>query len=112
MALARCGVEQCETFDELIKTVDDAIRHIDGIGDLFIYDAAVSIGAKLGLEPEKIYLHAGTRRGAGALGLGRGKSVLDVGELPRAFRALRPREIEDCLCIYKDQLREIKLGEG
>lgn len=103
-SLSRCPVSDCATFDELMGCVDEAIRHIYGIGELFVYDAALAIGARLGLEPERVYLHAGTRDGARHLGLGRGRKSLEIDELPRAFRRLRPREIEDCLCIYEERL--------
>jgi hypothetical protein len=61
------------------------------------------------LEPDRIYLHAGTREGARALGLG--GTALSKSELPKAFHRLSPGEIEDCLCIYKDDLRRLA-GRG
>lgn len=107
-ALVRCDLSTCKTFDELFQTIDDAIGGIHGIGELTVYDVAERIGAYLNLEPEKVYLHAGTRVGARALGLGRGTDTLEIRELPSAFRRLTPGEIEDCLCIYKDELKQIK----
>lgn len=106
-ALRQCHVEDCESFDELLDMVEAAIRRIQGIGELFVYDAALAIGARLDLEPEQVYLHAGTRIGARYLGLGRGRKSLAKDELPREFAKLRPREIEDCLCIYKDRLQAL-----
>jgi hypothetical protein len=69
-----------------------------------VYDTALRIGAKLGLEPEVVYLHRGTRRGVRALGLDADRTFVALGELPHELRALRPHEIEDCLCIYKTEL--------
>ncbi len=94
-------------FDQLLTAVNKAIRHIHGIGELFVYDASLSIGTCLGFEPKRVYLHAGTRVGARALGLGRGRASLATHELPKAFRQLRPHEIEDCLCIYEKQLAAV-----
>jgi hypothetical protein len=62
------------------------------------------VGAKLNVFPKKVYLHAGTRRGARALGLDAGPT-LNVSQLPREFRALLPHEIEDVLCIFKDRFK-------
>ena len=83
----------------------DRIGGIHGIGELAVYDIACRIGAFLGLSPERVYLHAGTREGARALGL-RGASVRKM-DLPRAFGRLSPGEIEDCLCIYNADIRRL-----
>jgi hypothetical protein len=98
---------KCAAFHELFNLVGEIIRKRK-VGDLAVYDVATRIGAYLGLEPELVYLHAGTKEGALALGLGRGRRTLAVHELPEAFWQLKPREIEDCLCIFKDRLRAIR----
>jgi hypothetical protein len=43
-----------------------------------MYDTALRIGAKLKLFPTKVYLHAGTRLGARALGLDDSAATLKV----------------------------------
>jgi hypothetical protein len=93
------------TFDDLHQAVRTTIGDIRGIGELAVYDIACRIGAYLGLEPDQVYLHAGTREGARALGF-RGTTIRK-NELPIAFRQLSPGEIEDCLCIYKTELRRL-----
>jgi hypothetical protein len=105
--LEQCDLSACCSFDELLRVVSDAIADIHGIGALTIYDIACRIGAFLKLEPKRIYLHAGTRAGARAIGLGRGVNVLEIDELPPAFRRLTACQIEDCLCIYKDDLAQL-----
>lgn len=90
------------TFDELHEVVRTTIGPLRGIGELAVYDVAYRIGAHLGLEPDKVYLHAGTREGARALDLGGAPLWKD--ELPKAFHRLSVGEIEDCLCSYKDDL--------
>ena len=45
--------------------------------------------------------HAGTREGAPALGLGRGRAYLEKRELPAPLQVLTPAEIEILLCLYK-----------
>src|SRR5262249_18052851 len=82
-----------KSFSELHDLIERQIKPIHGIGDLAIYDIAHRIGAHLGLAPDAVYLHAGTREGARALNLS-GKTI-QVGEMPRQFRKLTAAEIED-----------------
>ncbi len=92
-------------FEALHSAVGAA--RIRGIGRLTVYDTALRIGANLGLEPAMVYLHAGTREGAKTFGPNGSRQSISPRELPSAFRRLRPREIEDCLCIYADTLARI-----
>jgi hypothetical protein len=96
------------TFEDLHETVRKTIGPIRGIGELAVYDIACRIGTDLGWTPDRVYLHAGTREGARALGLG--GATLSKSELPKEFHRLSPAEIEDCLCIYKDDLRRLAGG--
>jgi len=90
-------------FAALHRLVEQEIGDMKGIGDLTVYDVAHRIGAHFGKPPEYVYLHAGTRIGARVFGIG-GDSF-DQKLLPEPFARLAPSEIEDCLCIYKDELR-------
>ena len=94
-------LEGIRTFDELYNAIEGTVGSITGVGELMVYDTALRIGAKLGLEPERVYLHSGTRQGARVLRLRSKECSLAPTELPLALRALRPHEVEDCLCIYK-----------
>jgi len=101
-------IKRANNFDELWNMVRETGGKIKGVGELAIYDTATRIGAFLRLEPKYVYLHAGTRKGAQALGF-KGKQVyLRLEKLPAAFHKLTPAQCEDCLCIYKDQLAVIK----
>jgi hypothetical protein len=93
---------QAESFDALLKMISDQLKPVPGIGELYCYDTAFRIGAKLELFPERVYLHSGTRTGAAKLGLPSHKSALELNELPGPLRRRAPHEIEDILCIYKD----------
>jgi len=93
-----------KTFPDLHSFLERKIGTIPGIGELMVYDTALRIGAKLGLEPEVVYLHRGTRVGVRALGLDADRPFVTLSELPHELRSLRPHEIEDCLCIYKREL--------
>jgi len=103
--LRRARVGHATSFDDLHERVASAIGVLHGIGELTVYDTALRIGAKLGLLPTKVYMHTGTREGARALGLNWKAMSLPVRELPPELRTLKPHEIEDCLCIFKDKLQ-------
>ena len=81
------------------------LEPISGAGELYVYDTSLRIGAKSNLLPTKVYLHAGTRVGARALGLDGQAKTLEVSMLPPEFRQLEPHEIEDVLCIFKVDLK-------
>ena len=91
-------------FDALYDLVEREIGSVKGIGKLVVYDIAQRIGAYLGKSPILVYLHRGTKEGAAVLGFhGR---TLDPAIMPTAFSQLTPAEIEDCLCIFKGELRD------
>jgi hypothetical protein len=90
--------------------IERQIGPIRGIGDLTVYDITHRIGAYIRRQPDVVYLHASTRKGARALHLS-GKAI-ELSEFPTEFRRLSAAEIEDCLCIYKDALRgrDMRIG--
>lgn len=94
---------RASSFAEIHRAVENEIGSVKGIGTLTVYDIAHRIGVHFRKVPDRVYLHAGTRVGARTFGLG-GDSF-DPTLLPKAFARLAPSEIEDCLCIYKDDLR-------
>ena len=96
-------LRQAESFDHLFELIAAIIQPIRGIGELAVYDTALRVGARFGLEPSKVYLHAGTRLGAKALGFAWRNATLELTELPVELRTLTARELEDLLCIYKDE---------
>lgn len=104
-------IQGCSSFHELWNLVALRLRPIQGIGELYVYDTALRIGAHLHLTPEKVYLHAGTRIGARALGLLSGRDGsrssrpwLEPKELPASLRNLPSSDVENLLCIYKSRL--------
>lgn len=98
------ALQSCRTFSELHDLIDRLVAHIPDLGPLYSYDAAVHIGAKLGLAPHGVYLHCGTREGARALGLPFRQPTLNRSSLPAALRKLAMHEVEDFLCIFKSRL--------
>ena len=57
-------IRRAHDFSELFGLMDAALEPIPGLGELYVYDASLRIGAKLNLSSKKVYLHAGTRLGA------------------------------------------------
>jgi hypothetical protein len=108
-ALQECAEEMraCETFHELHELIHREIDPINDVGPLLVYDAATGIGAHLGLNPDRIYLHSGTATGANAVLRISGRKTINRSELPSAFMRLRCCEVEDCLCLYKRELARI-----
>lgn len=96
-------LQVASSFTDLIAIIEKC--KIKGIADLTIYDTANRIGSFLGLTPDKIYLHRGTKTGAKKiLGKIKGKTI-DKTDLPLPFQNnnLTNGEIEDILCIYKNK---------
>jgi hypothetical protein len=87
--------------------IQRALDSVRGIGELYEYDTALRIGSYLRKLPKRVYLHAGTRVGAKALGFDPKLRSLNPRALPLPLRELKPHELEDVLCIYKDWLRAV-----
>ncbi len=97
-------IKNVKSFDDLIKIVESV--KCDGIGELAIYDTATRIGSYLNLFPDKVYLHSGTRIGAkNLLGSLRGKRHLNISDFPVELQHLTASEIEDILCIFKNNFK-------
>lgn len=105
LMLVRPELKSAKTFAEIHSVVERTILSIYKIGELTVYDTALRIAAWRQLHPKVVYLHAGTREGARALGLNVRRPFIPVAELPAALRKLSAHEIEDVLCIYKDLFR-------
>ncbi len=108
LVVALPRLRECRSFEELYTLIEELVRGIRGLGELYVYDTSLRIAAYLNLWPEEVYLHAGTRRGARALGFSGQGSRLKPSELPAVVRKLKPFEIEDFLCIYKEQLKQVR----
>lgn len=105
-------IEKCRSFEELHETTRDAFGklnnnrdNLSGAGPLYVYDVAHRIGHSMGISPEFVYLHAGTRDGArnleiwGDFKIKGGKMLLS--DFPCEMHCLTPAQVEDFLCIYK-----------
>jgi hypothetical protein len=105
-------IEKCQSFAELLACVEEATEGIERFGELAAYDTSFRIGLKLKLTPKAVYLHTGTRDGCRALGLKGNRKYVEISELPKELRLLKPHEAEDFLCIYKDEFVASKDAKG
>jgi hypothetical protein len=106
--LRRAPLAEATDFHSLCEMVKKEIDPIPGVGELTVYDTALRIGAKRELLPKRVYLHAGARVGARALGLKNWRAQsLDLHEFPAELQQLEPYEIEDCLCMFADEFAKI-----
>ena len=68
-------------FHELFLIIEQCATH--GFGPLAVYDTAHRIGDWLDIEPDRVYLHQGTREGARILTLNYRAPWLMMNEFPR-----------------------------
>jgi len=102
LASRRDDIACARSFAELLAIVESAA--LRGIGELTVYDTAVRLGARRRIEPEQVYLHAGTRHGAARLGLNVKRPSIPRAELPSEWADRSPAEVEDLLCSYAPYL--------
>lgn len=91
-------IASATSFAQLLSVVDSV--RIKRIGELTVYDTAVRIGGGQHIEPEEIYLHAGTRKGAARLKWNVKRASIPRSEISPELDGLSAAEVEDLLCIY------------
>jgi hypothetical protein len=100
------SLEACQSFQELHDKVEDRLKDTKWLGELYVYDVSLRLGAKLDIYPELVYLHAGTRVGAACFNpewkSRKDWSAIEVNDLPPPLRELQPFELEDFLCCGMD----------
>ncbi len=111
-------ISKTETFEDLFEIVKK--EKVQGFGPLAIYDTSVRIGASLNIAPKKVYLHAGAQRGMTNLeekklvpyGIsGCVNEPVSVCDLPNELKVLHPIQIENFLCLYKDEFTKLPNDE-
>ncbi len=99
------ALSAARNFHELQAVVQRLMGNIPWVkGKLNVYDTTFRIGGKLGKLPTRVYLHRGTLDGAVALGFDRKLEYVTMSELPKPLQKLKAYEVEDVLCLYKDNL--------
>ena len=89
-------------FHDIYAWIESITKDVKGIGSLTTYDIARRLGTWLGMQPQKVYLHAGAMRGARKLGIQGHMVSLD--NFPSEIQKLGATHAENFLCIYKDYL--------
>ncbi|MCH8097518.1 MAG: hypothetical protein IID53_10605 [Proteobacteria bacterium] len=99
----KTDLKSVESFDQVYQLTKEIADEVKWLGPMWTYDTAVAIGSHLRRMPRRVYLHRGARDGAKRL-LGRKvtQSSLLPSAFPRELSKLKAYEIEDFLCICKD----------
>ena len=95
--------ENFNSFHDLYLWVESVASRVNGIGSTTTYDVARRLSVWRNLEPQMVYLHAGTAKGAKKLGV-TGK-VAPLNAFPLEIQELGATHAENFLCIYKDLIR-------
>ena len=100
-------LEVAKDFHDVFTLVERSFKSVRGAGELAVYDAANRLCERLGhASPHIVYLHAGARIGARRLHGGRLANGDAWGifrnQLPEGLGEFSTHEVEDILCIYKD----------
>lgn len=104
---------KARTFDEIFQVVTEC--KVKGFGELSIYDTSMRIASHLNIEPDKIYLHAGARKGLEILeekgyvkdGSSK-KKYVEIKEMPKQMQQLKAAETEHMLCSMKDRMNHLE----
>lgn len=103
-------IKKCKTFDEIFSLVEK--QKVKNILCLIDYDISLALGAKLGLEPEKVYLHSkknSVYESANILNNNIKSLAIKKEEIDVIFlnEDLQSFHIENLLCIYNKQIKKI-----
>lgn len=100
------------TFDEIYQIVTDC--KVKGFGELSIYDTSMRIAANMNIEPDKVYLHAGARKGLeileekGYVDQGSSKmKYIEIKNMPKPMQQLKAAETEHLLCSMKESMTKL-----
>ena len=103
---------KARTFDELFQIVSES--KVKGFGELSIYDTALRIASQMNIEPDKVYLHAGSRKGAelleqkGYIKEGSSKKkYLEIEELPKQLQSQKADDTQHFFCSMKEQMKNL-----
>lgn len=112
--LKKCELASLSGFREILAEVVRATKDVKQFGTLAAFDFTLRYAYSRGIEPDTVYLHAGTMQGFKALqqlyphlrstvskAVG---TTVDAASLPEPVARLGNLHIENFLCIYDAQL--------
>lgn len=102
-----------KNFDEIFQIVSEC--KVKGFGELSIYDTSMRIASHFNIEPDKVYLHAGTRKGMEILeekgyfeqGSSK-KKYIEIKDMPKPMQKFKAAETEHMLCSMKDSMKQLE----
>lgn len=93
-------IKRSQTFDDLLSLIRAESINCEKYRELSVYDAALRIGSKRRLRPDRVYLHRGTLKGAVKLGLDVSKGYLDKRDILKELKKISPLHLENLLCQF------------
>ena len=97
------------TFQQIYDILRVPVKNTHQIGDLAHYDVALRISAYCRCLPEEVFVQAGSEQGAKTWGMNIKNGKVDLNQFPKILtEQLKPHEIEDFLCIYQNDLENLK----
>jgi hypothetical protein len=106
------AIRSSRDFEALMAITEQVASKIWKNAELTIYDTTHRLAVYRGIEPEHVYLHAGTREGARELGLPGNKKFLRLQDMPMPLQRLKPYELENLFCTSRKAFRKLRLKGG
>ena len=97
-------------FHQLYSWIKSITACVRGLGNTTTYDVARRLGVWMKIQPELVYLHAGSAKGAKELGI-EGESVI-LTAFPHEIQKLGATHAENFLCYNKDEIAAITMRKG
>jgi hypothetical protein len=94
-------------WNEIYTVVGDIIAQVPGAGILAHYDITNRIGSYFRYNQTVVRVHAGAWEGATVLRLKIQNGQVSLEDLPLELRSLGAMHVENFLCIYKDDLKQL-----
>ena len=94
-------------FHQLYSWIKSITACVIGLGNTTTYDVARRLGVWMKIQPELVYLHAGSAKGAKKLGI-EGESVI-LTAFPHEIQKLGATHAENFLCHNKDEIAAITM---
>ncbi len=109
IAIKNLSNDKFANFNQIHSFIKSVAQDIDGFGSLASYDVAIRIAKYCNYEVNEVHFHSGTTKGAIAIGINAKEGeYMTCDNFPHPFNTLSGDHIENLLCIYKDNLENLK----